>query len=349
MERDISALQNRLIHESDIKPEILLYAIFDCILDQSIDTESDLMNSNALRIISNKLSAYYNQSQKLDKPTFEQAIRSDSILDQMEKFYTKANIKFDKDHFKETWPNTLEDLDAPWSFIDHMTRTKAQILKIPAREKHQELLNKTQLKIIFLRHSTKGPDGNITEEGKEKAKNFTLQSDENESIEIFTSDIQRSIDTGTMISNTNKITKPIVIDPILSEYPYTDEKIEELGLSGGKWLLIDEASKLLADKIAKFTLDAIENNTLGKKEQILAISHVPPIMAFLGYLFAYVDGKNCIDEEVRSQLLESFNGFVRPLEGFELTYYANNEDFVQVAFTNQSLQIPISVIKNLVI
>lgn len=350
MERNVEALQKRLIREANIKSEVLLYTIFDCILDGYIDKNSDLTNSNALEIISERLSQYHNQSKGLNKSTFEQTIHSNNILNQIKMFYMESDINFDSEYFKKNWPNTLDDLDAPWSFIDHMIRTRAMISKIPARrewEAHTELLNKTQLKITFLRHSIKGPDGNLTEDGKKKAEAFTYALDENGSVEIFTSDIQRSMDTGRIIAETNGITKPIVVAPILSEYPYTDEKIEELGLSGGKWLMVEEAGKLLADKVAKFTLDKIEDSKVGIKTQIVAISHVPPIMAFLGYVLAYSEGKTSIDEEVKSKLLDSFGGFVKPMEGFEITYKANDTDSVYIVFPNHNLQIPISLLRNL--
>lgn len=168
---------------------------------------------------------------------------------------------------------------------------------------------------------------------------------------IFTSDIQRSIDTGKIIGKKYGITK-MVVDPILSEYPYTDERIEELGLSGGKWLLLEEASKLLARKIAKFILDKLENNdTIQNHKQIVAVSHIPPIMAFLGYALAHTKGKFSIDEEIKSELFESFGGgFVKPLEGFEILYDGRTDkDHLSIVLAGHNLQIPISLLRELTI
>ena len=214
-------------------------------------------------------------------------------------------------------------------------------------EDKKESIGNGRLSIRFLRHSAKGPDGNLNESGVAEAEVFKLPLEAYPNVEIYTSDIQRSIDTGKIIGKRFGITEPFIL-PILSEHPYTDEKIEELGLSGGKWLLVESAGKLLAGKIAKFTLNAIGKSKSNDKAQIIAISHVPPIMAFLGYALAFSEGKSSIDEEVKTKLLEAFGGFVKPLAGFEITYDANNKDSINIAFAKNNLQMPISFLETLI-
>lgn len=207
-----------------------------------------------------------------------------------------------------------------------------------------------QLTLTFLRHSHKGVDGNLDEMGIQMAKDFDISTFENSKVEVYSSGIWRSIETGKIIGGKLKIS-PIIIDPILSENPYTDEKIEKLGLSGGKWLLVDEANRLLAAKIARFTLGQIEARD--RKSQIIAISHVPPIMAFLGYVLAFNKGKNSIDQETQTELFESFGGkfdkpaFVKPLEGFELIFDNDNNDTFSINFAGHNLQLPIIFLEKL--
>ncbi len=202
--------------------------------------------------------------------------------------------------------------------------------------------------ITFLRHSFKDKDGNLTDEGIVKARALDFAIPDGFEIKIFTSDIGRSEHTGKLLGEKlgNLVPK---IDPILSEFPYTDEHIEELGLSGLKWLSVNEATKLLAAKIAKFTLEQIKNTNTNT--QIIAISHVPPIMAFLGHTLAYTKGKLTIDEKIKSELFETFGGkfdkpaFVKPLEGFEIKY--DGSENLTLVFSNHNLQIPISFLRNL--
>lgn len=97
----------------------------------------------------------------------------------------------------------------------------------------KERIGKGNFTITFLRHSSKGSDGNLNKEGIRKAENLDLVFGPKTKIEIYTSDIRRSIDTGKIIGRKFDISEPMIV-PILSEYPYTDEKIEELGLSGRK-------------------------------------------------------------------------------------------------------------------
>src|SRR3989344_3715233 len=188
----------------------------------------------------------------------------------------------------------------------------------------KELIGNAQLTITFLRHSTKGPKGNLSEEGRKKAEGFEMATELNSIIEIYASDIQRSIETAKILSGRLRIAEP-VIAPILSEHPYTDEKIEELGLSGGKWLLVEKASRFLAGKIAIFTVDQLKSKKLNEKRQIIAISHVPPIMSFLGHVLAYAKNKSSIDEEIKSELFGFFEGFVKPLEGFKMVFFQEKD------------------------
>ncbi|MEK7553137.1 MAG: histidine phosphatase family protein [Patescibacteria group bacterium] len=210
----------------------------------------------------------------------------------------------------------------------------------------KERIENGNLTITFLRHSSKGPDGNLSKEGIIKASELDIRINSNSNVEIYTSDIQRSVDTGTIIGKKLRILQP-KISPILSEHPYTDEKIEELGLSGGKWLLVENANRLLAGKLAKFTLDQLTSKKSIHDSQIIAISHVPPIMAFLGHILVYSEKKNSIDEEIKTKLFESFDGFVKPLKGFDIHIMSSNPDEMQVVFPKNRISIPISLLRNL--
>lgn len=111
--------------------------------------------------------------------------------------------------------------------------------------------------------------------------------------------------------------------------------------------MIEDVSKLLAGKIAKFTLEMLENKDINKNTQIIAISHVPPIMAFLGHVLASLEGKNLIDEGIKTKLFESFDGFVKPLEGFDIHISDTNSDRIEVSFPKNTINIPISLLHDL--
>lgn len=211
-------------------------------------------------------------------------------------------------------------------------------------------MDSRQFSILIIRHSFKGPNGNLNKKGITKARAVSIANSVGSKFKIFTSDIQRSIDTGRIIGEKLAITKTTT-NSVLSELPFSDEHLDELGLSGGKWLLQSKITRLLAKKIARFTLDQIENPD--RKSQIIAISHVPPIMAFLGHVLAYRKGKKSIDQEVQTELFESFGGkfdkpaFVKPLEGFELTFDNNNKDSFSINFAGHILRLPISFLDEL--
>lgn len=207
--------------------------------------------------------------------------------------------------------------------------------ELKEKKDRKEPIGEGLLTITFLRHSHKGDDGNLDENGIIMAEALNIPIPENSGI------------------------KEPLIDPILSEHPYTDKRIEELGLSGGKWLLVEGANRLLAGKIAKFTLDRLDNKKSGKNSQIIAISHVPPIMAFLGYVLANSKGKDFIDQETQFELFKSYGGkltddgrsiepaFVNYLEGFKINYNPERNGLLEISFRNQIILMPITQLQKL--
>jgi broad specificity phosphatase PhoE len=209
------------------------------------------------------------------------------------------------------------------------------------------------LEIIFIRHSSKRSDGNLSDEGRKNASEIHLPSGKGVFTEVFTSNIQRSIDTGKIISEKFGILK-LTVDPALSEFPYTDEKIEELGLGGGKWLLLKDgnehlpSTKFMAGKVAKFLLNnqaAFMKLDKNQNAKIIAVSHIPPMMCFLGHIMALQTGKDFIDESIKTKLMSKFeNGFFKPLEGFQAVYSAG---VYKVNFSEESFSVPISFLQDL--
>ena len=195
------------------------------------------------------------------------------------------------------------------------------------------------LKFDIIRHSTKGPDGELTISGREGAIKYgVLISEEVKNVWIFTSDIQRCIDTGRLIAK--GINKPCrrTVMSMLSEEPYTDERLERLGLSGGKWLLLGDehdilpSTKYMAGKIASFILNSCETAKRYDEEiQILSISHVPTIMCFLGHILAESEGIASINNDIKQKLMGVFEGgFVKPLQGFSMRKLPNDYEITLV-------------------
>lgn len=228
-------------------------------------------------------------------------------------------------------------------------------MKERLKNKEQETVPK--LRIFFVRHSSKGSDGNLTPEGGIKAEKYGIALLlDNQHIKIYTSDIQRSIDTGNKIfSQLDTPFKPRT-RAILSEFPYTDKKIEELGLSGGKWLLLKEgngflpSTKFMAGKIALFALSMYElSKRTNTGAEILAISHVPPMMCFLGHIIAAQNQKEFIDEDVRSKLMSKFESkFLKPLEGFTISFGRDeiNLEYCKVDFCDESVTIRLTLLSD---
>ncbi len=213
----------------------------------------------------------------------------------------------------------------------------------------------TKFGVTFIRHSSKGFDGNLTSEGIIKARNFGAALVINtESVAIYTSDIQRAKDTGKeILGQLNTTSKPRVRS-VLSEFPYTDEKIEELGLGGGKWLLLKDgnenlpSTKFMAGKIAKFLFDnqaAFTKLDKNQNAKIIAVSHIPPMMCFLGQVMALQAGKDLIDEGIKTKLMSKFeHGFFKPLEGFQVVYSAGG---YKVNFLGDNFPVPVSLLQDL--
>jgi broad specificity phosphatase PhoE len=219
----------------------------------------------------------------------------------------------------------------------------------------EELVKRGEFSVNFIRHSSKGPDGNLTPAGIAKAQDLGVALATNsENIVIYTSNIQRAKNTGKeILSQLNTTIKPRVRS-ILSEFPYTDEKIEELGLGGGKWLLLKDgnehlpSTKFMAGKIAKFLLDNQAVFTKLDKNQnakIIAVSHIPPMMCFIGHIIAEQEGKDFIDEDIKEKLMSKFeSGFFKPLEGFEVMFNNSVSNNCWVDFCNEKFTIPFSLL-----
>lgn len=214
-------------------------------------------------------------------------------------------------------------------------------------------------KIILIRHSIKGQDGELTPDGVLLAENYgkTLTTGYRDCIKIYTSDIQRSIDTGHIIYDQLETPFKPRIKNILSEFPYTDEKIEELNLNGGRWLLHNEDDELLpstrfmAGKIASFILETgeiISKHKTVENLNVVAISHVPPLMCFLGYAIAFNHSKDFIDEDIKEELLTLFRGsFIKPLQGFEVIFSPSSNEYT-ILVSGKSFKIPLSFLESLI-
>jgi len=113
------------------------------------------------------------------------------------------------------------------------------------------------------------------------------------------------------------------------------------------------STKAIAGKIAKFILDMKKVNDRVKLERqlrIIGVSHVPPLMCFLGHVFAFEEGKDFIDEEVKDRLQSYFeSGFVKPLEGFNVTISENHlgEKITELVFSNEKHKLPIEFLNEL--
>lgn len=210
------------------------------------------------------------------------------------------------------------------------------------------------LRITFVRHSIKGMDGNLTPDGITLAEEYGNALVGGRNVKIYTSDIQRSIDTGQIIYKQLETPLKPRVSSILSEFPYTDEKIEELGLSGGKWMLLKEDSeflpstKFMAGRISSFVLDTRSVFIKSKYHEdlnVIAVSHVPPLMCFLGHILALEQNKDFIDEDVRAELLSLLGGnFIRPLHGFEITFPVNTKGCL-VSFSSRSIDLPLGFLE----
>lgn len=214
------------------------------------------------------------------------------------------------------------------------------------RRSGEETLESPGLKIRIIRHSSKGADGNLDFDGISNAKAYPLALEDRTSLEIFSSDVTRCRDTAKLIGESVGIPEPTVT-PILSEYPFTEEQIEGMNLSGGKWLLVEPISSHLAGKVASFIIDRISSYNQRQNTQIVAVSHVPPIMAFAGHTLAVTEAKSSIDSEIMAKLFEIFGGFVKPLEGLDIFYSGSQISSVSVHLPNTIVNIPTGYLRML--
>ncbi len=67
-------------------------------------------------------------------------------------------------------------------------------------------------------------------------------------------------------------------------------------------------------------------------------------MCFLGQTIAFKSGKTSIDQNIKDALTSAFGGFVKPLQGFNITIENKN---ASIAFLNQSIKIPTSYLYEL--
>jgi len=189
------------------------------------------------------------------------------------------------------------------------------------------------INIKLIRHGPKDESGLLSSEAQELIQQFASSLPIPQTGYLFySSDIQRSISTADIVRSSLAIHLPVKVDELLSEAPLTDEKISELGLDGGRWLLLN----LLTDKLPSIEAFAgktalfiknLKNDLFDKKEgsNIIAVSHVPPIMAFLGFVVADSVSKNEIDLSVKDRIHTIFDGgFPKPLEGFDVNMVGEN-------------------------
>jgi len=211
---------------------------------------------------------------------------------------------------------------------------------------NKEKVSPRNLSIHFIRHAHKDSTGMLSQEGILAASNFAFNPKYASNPLIVTSNIQRAEDTGTIIANNFHENISVKVTPLLSEAPYTDEKISELELNGGKWLLINKeggklpSTKVMAGKIAYFILEQLTNHSDSKNEELIAVSHIPPMMCFIGYLLAFNDNVDFINESIRQKLQGYFeSGFFTPLEGFLVNFDQNNRMSFGVTFKDIHLQV----------
>lgn len=204
------------------------------------------------------------------------------------------------------------------------------------------------LEIEIIRHAQKGLDGLITEEGKMAASAYgkSLVTDER-NLKVYTSDIQRAIDTGDLINIASESTYSPRARDFLSEFPYTPEKLLELGLDAGSWPFLDKgieklpSTHVIAGKLAKFILD--EQRILPRISKpgaihIVAVTHAPTIVCFLTHVLADEMNKPTVDNEVIEKLEVAIgNKYIQPLNGFKVSLLMNNEMFLQLGDINMNL------------
>jgi broad specificity phosphatase PhoE len=198
-----------------------------------------------------------------------------------------------------------------------------------------EIENQSVLQINFIRHGAKDNLGNLTMEGRGEAASYGqgLKS-QGGRIKIYTSEIERAIDTGRIISEFGGLSAKQRISSLLSEEPWTDEQINGLHLEGGRWLFQGEETRSMAGKIALF-IQAQRNGFDRMKTpgqiRIFAISHVPPLMCFMGQVLSEEQKKNHIDQGIADTLFSFYGGslvepkFTPPLEGFEVRISRNTQ------------------------
>lgn len=190
-----------------------------------------------------------------------------------------------------------------------------------------------RMQVVVLRHSVKGDDGELTDEGRRLAGEYwndvfggEIPSGDGR---VFHSEIDRSRETAEIISL--GLSSPTLIeDSRLSENPYTDEAITEYGIGDGIWLLEDQPSSelpptlMLASRMASVIMEVaggLVNVPEGEEELVFCVSHVPPIMLFLKYALP--------DRWENEDVLRSLGGFTKVLHGFQV-FFERKRDGVQV-------------------
>jgi len=179
--------------------------------------------------------------------------------------------------------------------------------------------------VVVLRHSVKGDDGELTDEGRRLAAEYWndvfLGDMPQGDGKIFHSEIGRSRETAEIVGlGLSGVT--LVEDSRLSESPYTDEAIARAGLSGGLWLREDKASddlpgaSILAERMAAVVMEMAEGLGEvpdGEEEVVFCVSHVPAIMLFLKHALSERWGDG-------DKILQELGGFTKVLHGFQLLF-----------------------------
>lgn len=193
----------------------------------------------------------------------------------------------------------------------------------------ENLGHNTRIKLLFIRHASKNSEtGLLTDDGRQASCNFWITRGipcVNSEPDIFHSEIERSRETAMLIGNAVGLDRGSLFElKELSEYPLTDEFIGSHDLSGGKWLVKEiphpeiGSTKDIAIKILRLVdnfvrlSEEVPNNT---DKTIVLVSHIPPLMLFLRWVFVEEFG---IGNDGESEILKKLGGFLKPLSGFEI-------------------------------
>lgn len=228
----------------------------------------------------------------------------------------------------------------------------------------ESLGHNTRIRLLFIRHASKSSEtGLLTDDGRQASSNFWNTkgiSCINSELDIFHSEIERSRETAILIGNAVGLDKGSLFESKeLSEYPLTDEFIGSHDLSGGKWLVKEiphpeiGSTKDIALKILRLVCnfvrlsEEVPNNT---EKTIVLVSHIPPLMLFLRWIFPEEFNLKNNDDEV--EILKKLGGFLKPLSGFEIDITRNidgclNSKLVFSSVENNNINIDFDLFKKM--